>query len=288
MATAYTRTLVHLVPPQGGLAKPANFAQCILSALQPNHTHSTLVNVELKDGKLLLSLPTPSSPPPVLLTHPSFCPAHCLTTGQAAALPEEAVRRGVDVGVVVLLETADHQLLLTRRAKHMRTFPCTWVPPGGHVEEGEGLLEAGMRELEEETGLQPVVTTSSILALWESTYPYSLNMGMPKRHHIVTYYWVRSSETSIALESRLRLDASEVDAAMWLSPTLARLVATGEAPPDCPPQVALTVVAAGGQEADSLPSSVLTRAAPEGGRDVERISTGTRYALQQWAVAREA
>ena len=287
MAAAYTRVLVHLAPPQGGAARPAAFAQCVLSALQPDHTHSTLVNVELWDGKLLLSLPTASSPPPVLLTHPAFCPAHRLTARQAAALPEEAVGRGVDVGVVVLLETADHHLLLTRRAAHMRTFPCTWVPPGGHVEEGEGLLEAGMRELEEETGLQPMVTTSSILALWESAFPYSLSMGLPKRHHIVTYYWVRSSETSAALEARLRLDAGEVDAAMWLSPTLARLVATGEAPPDCPQQVALTVVAAGGQEAATLPSSVLTRAAPEGGRDVERVSTGTRYALQQWARARQ-
>ena len=30
---------------------------------------------------------------------------------------------GVDVGVVTILETSDTHVLLTRRAKHMRTFP---------------------------------------------------------------------------------------------------------------------------------------------------------------------
>ena len=29
----------------------------------------------------------------------------------------------------------------------MRTFPGIWVPPGGHIDVGETLIEAGLREL---------------------------------------------------------------------------------------------------------------------------------------------
>ena len=105
--------------------------------------------------------------------------------------------------MVVILETRDSQVLLTRRASHMRTFPGVWVPPGGHIELGETLLEAGLRELQvrllghysegsvlssqEETGLDVggLVETSEVLCLWESVFPYILSMGQPRRHHIV-------------------------------------------------------------------------------------------------------
>ena len=79
----------------------------------------------------------------------------------------------------------------------------TWVPPGGHVEAGEELLTAGLRELEEETGLgvnKDTVRESRILALWESVFPYCLHMGPPKRHHIVTYYLVRTNENRAVLQ----------------------------------------------------------------------------------------
>ena len=67
---------------------------------------------------------------------------------------------------VTLLETTDRQLLLTRRGRHMRTFPGVWVPPGGHIELGETLLEAGARECWEETGLQ--VTISNIIKVYDT------------------------------------------------------------------------------------------------------------------------
>ena len=284
---------MHLQQPgAGGVPVLAKFTDCILSSLHPDHNHSMQVSVELKEDRLVLSHPPAKNSTPALLTHPPFCPAFCLTPGQSKALPEETRNRGVDVGVVVLLETADTCLLLTRRAAHMRTFPGTWVPPGGHVESGEGLLEAGLRELGEETGLvlpTSTIANSRVLALWESVYPYSLSVGPPKRHHIVTYYYVRTSEHSSALQSRMKLDESEVDAAMWLSPPLVSLVATGIMPENCPNKVELTLLGSQGQGQirGSLPSEVLARDAPICGKDVERVSSGTRYVLQQWLLARE-
>ena len=93
----------------------------------------------------------------------------------------------IALGVVVLLESADHRVLLTRRASHMRTFPSCWVCPGGGIEQGETvsrhrvfrphphpsssqLLQAGLRELHEEVGVDVKDTAgepSELLALWE-------------------------------------------------------------------------------------------------------------------------
>merc|ERR1712179_602417 len=98
-------------------------------------------------------------------------------------LPPDIYDRGIDVGAVVILETSDNKILLTKRAMHMRTFPGVWVPPGGHIEVAESLQTAVLRELEEETGLDVVskILFSNILGLWESVFPPVLAMGPPKR-----------------------------------------------------------------------------------------------------------
>ena len=77
-------------------------------------------------------------------------------------------------------------------------------------------------------------------------------------------------------------------AVWWLSPSLATLVATGQMPDNCPTKVELTLLGSkGAQVVGSLPSEVLAREAPISGKDVERVSSGTRYVLQQWLLARE-
>ncbi len=47
----------------------------------------------------------------------------------------------------------DKKVLITRRNIKMKIFPHAWVLPGGHVEPGETLEEAVIRELMEETGV---------------------------------------------------------------------------------------------------------------------------------------
>ena len=50
------------------------------------------------------------------------------------------------------------------------------------------------------------------------------------------------------LDERLQLDREEVEAAMWLSPVLARLVAEAEVPADCPSELEVTVLDSSGQQ----------------------------------------
>ncbi|GAA0994849.1 NUDIX hydrolase [Subtercola frigoramans] len=54
---------------------------------------------------------------------------------------------------VLLFDQDDRVLLFLTRAP-VSTNPTRWVTPGGHVEPGESHLEAAVRELFEETGLQ--------------------------------------------------------------------------------------------------------------------------------------
>ena len=50
------------------------------------------------------------------------------------------------------------------------------------------------------------------------------------------------------LEERLQLDGEEVEAAMWLTPVLARLVAEAEVPANCPTDLEVTLLNTGGHQ----------------------------------------
>ena len=72
-----------------------------------------------------------------LFQRPPFCPIHHLPAVDKEKLAPEIASRGIDTGAATLVESADEKLLLIRRSAHLRTFPGVWVPPGGHLEEGE-------------------------------------------------------------------------------------------------------------------------------------------------------
>ena len=63
--------------------------------------------------------------------------------------------------IVNALFVRDGMVLLARRSPHRSTYPGLWSFPGGHVEQGETLAEALVREAQEEVGVTP--TTFSFL-----------------------------------------------------------------------------------------------------------------------------
>uniref|UniRef100_A0A3B4AT42 m7GpppN-mRNA hydrolase NUDT17 n=1 Tax=Periophthalmus magnuspinnatus TaxID=409849 RepID=A0A3B4AT42_9GOBI len=220
---------------------------------------------------------------------PSFCPIKHLSITEAAAIPLDVRQRGVDVGVAILLQSSDQRLLLTRRAKHLRIFPNVWVPPGGHIEPDETVLEAGLRELKEETGLhleQDQVHTR-ILGLWESVFPAMLSRGLPQRHHIVVYILLMTPRDHQQLQEDLSPSALEVSACLWAEPRLIRAALSKEdyskdsVSPGLDLIQSCSVLFSPGSGV-SIPVSVFKTSAPDHGPDLERISTGTKYALRLW------
>ncbi|XP_051720720.1 nucleoside diphosphate-linked moiety X motif 17 isoform X2 [Ctenopharyngodon idella] len=229
----------------------------------------------------------------VPLKRASFCPIKYLSHSEAVSLPPDTLSRGVDVGVAVLLQSSNQRLLLTRRASSLRIFPNVWVPPGGHLELDEKLLDAGLRELQEETGLKlsPDEISSHLLGMWESVYPPMLSRGPPQRHHIVTYMLLKSSQSHLQLQACLRPDPAEVSACVWVNAGLVKAVVSAvdgeedsvQIPADLPQTISVTEVSSCGELSEtSLPVSLFCNRAPDHGEDIERVSTGTKFALELW------
>ncbi|XP_046941755.1 nucleoside diphosphate-linked moiety X motif 17 isoform X1 [Lynx rufus] len=232
-----------------GRAESPSFAQSVCGllgagpGLGPWPTHCGL-----KRGRLVLSDgPFPGSSARLPLQRPPFCPFAALDQQLRTPGAELPSNRGVDLGVAVLLQSSDQSVLLTRRTRTLSVSPNLWVPPGGHVGLDEELLDGGLRELQEETGLQlPHGQFSWVpLGLWESAYPPRLNWGLPRYHHIILYLLVISWESQQQLQARIQPNPSEVSAFMWLGPEIAAAVAAAEdgtetlthLPRDLPPSV---------------------------------------------------
>ncbi|XP_030833030.1 nucleoside diphosphate-linked moiety X motif 17 isoform X2 [Strongylocentrotus purpuratus] len=256
------RILVYLRNLSKGSIERAVFKDCILDSLGHSGLEA-LVSCTLEDNRLVISNPTKETDA-VVLKHPSFCPCHGLSSSDVTNITQEVLDRGVDCGVVTLLWSSDQYLLLTRRASHLRNFPGVWVPPGGHLERGE-----------------------------TSVYPPLLSRGLPKKHHIVVYQSVTSSKTHQQLDAELKLDANEVGASAWLEESIVRALTklSEESGEKCeavlkeiPDTIRGHVVdpVTGKAADDQIPTRVFYQRAPPSGEDIERLSTGSLFAMQSW------
>ncbi|KAK2902670.1 hypothetical protein Q8A67_007383 [Cirrhinus molitorella] len=284
------KILVHLSK-ENAAPQCARFVQSITGHFVGSVEDQATVSCSLENNRFIVCDQLCDGGVP--LKRASFCPIKYLSHSEADSLPPETLSRGVDVGVAVLLQSANQRLLLTRRASSLRIFPNVWVPPGGHVELDEKLLDAGLRELKEETGLKlsPDEISSQLLGLWESVYPPMLSRGLPKRHHVVTYILLKSSQTHLQLQACLRPDPAEVSACVWVDAGLVKAVVSAvdgendsvQIPSDLPQTISVTEVSPHGELSEiSLPVSVFCNRAPDHGEDIERVSTGTKFALELW------
>eukprot|EP00242_Pyramimonas_sp_CCMP2087_P017102 CAMPEP_0198223220 /NCGR_PEP_ID=MMETSP1445-20131203/91625_1 /TAXON_ID=36898 /ORGANISM="Pyramimonas sp., Strain CCMP2087" /LENGTH=238 /DNA_ID=CAMNT_0043902001 /DNA_START=934 /DNA_END=1646 /DNA_ORIENTATION=+ len=109
----------------------------------------------------------------------------------------------VKLAVVVLVENDAGHILLTRRARRMRSFPGAWVLPGGHVDDADTSLEAAAcREVEEETGLILLKETLELVGCWESSFPAAevcLALAPPRaaHHAIMLCYHATAAPASV-------------------------------------------------------------------------------------------
>ncbi|XP_031746835.1 nucleoside diphosphate-linked moiety X motif 17 isoform X3 [Xenopus tropicalis] len=250
------RVLVCLTK-ENSLLQCAKFVQGITGQYSANNGDKALIHCGLDRNQFVISDRQFPSSAPVQLQRPSFCPIKNLSPTQAAALPGEIRNRGVDVGVAVLVQSVNKKVLLTRRSKSLNIFPNVWVPPGGHVEPGEQLLEAGLRELREETGLRLQGVPWCMLGLWEE---------------------------------RLCPDEREVSACVWLDTEIAKCIVaaeddakdSGKPQGPAPATIRVSELINGSLSQSDRSMATFLSTAPKEGEAVERISTGTKYALSLW------
>ena len=81
--------------------------------------------------------------------------------------------------VVAVIVNSDHQVLLTKR--NIPPFQGEWVMPGGKIDLGEPIVQALVREVREEVGLE--VEVGRLIDVFEHVTP-----GEDNYHFIIIYY----------------------------------------------------------------------------------------------------
>ena len=149
-----------------------------------------------------------------------------------------------------------------------------------------------MRELKEETGLDInnyTMKFATPLCLWESVYPALLAKGDPKRHTIVVYLHIFVDKHSHDLIQDITLDAIETNAYMWLDLKEIKYTCDYSLPLNQNDTLIVHELKNECKSVKVLKNYDILRAdLPTSGTfDVERISTGTRFALEQFYARKE-
>lgn len=278
-----------------------------LGGLDDEVVHVTLTGAE--DGHTLTRVPA-NFVGAVPMGHSPSCPCRYLDDSDP---PDE--RRPLQIGVVVLLESTEPdsdctKILLTRRKDSATLFPGQWVLPGGHVDEGEDLITAALREVKEETGIcitgygghseseEHTALSVNLFCLWESNYPTTYQEGPPTSHHLVPFYRVKVPWA--AEDILLQLQETEVSGAAWADSSVVKAWIQAQsihppspsAPPSTSPSSTLPQTAASsllrgsfsglrlqGHRGQQAPAPFLYE------MQNEAIALGHQFCILQWATS---
>lgn len=123
------------------------------------------------------------------------------------------------VAAVTIPVNANGDVLLTQRA-FRGMYDGMWVFPGGHVDSGESLMTAAVREVREETGLAVDGDSLQPLAVWEGA------VSSRKKQFCVIFF-AADAMCANAQECSMELQTKEVHRAAWVSrDLLARVLDT--------------------------------------------------------------
>ncbi|KAL9647435.1 hypothetical protein ABK040_006797 [Willaertia magna] len=202
----------------------------------------------------------------------------------------------VQVAVSALVvNTPTNEVLLTRRAKHMRSFPNVFVAPGGGIEEcDKDIFESVSRELFEETGLHLTREFFTPIYLWESAFPTTIQQGNPKRHHLVIHFLAnvnlfdKDASLKEKYEDLFKLQAEEVEGISWIPINLVELMVNQDNLIESETSVNFSNdynntyfdVYLGEGKFEKSPVKVLLSLDSTLGN--ERVSTGSRGLLKHW------
>ena len=122
------------------------------------------------------------------------------------------------------------------------------------------------------------------LCLWESVYPALLAKGDPKRHTIVVYLHIFVDKSSSDLIEDIKLDPVETNAYMWLDLKEIKYTCDYTMPLNIKDTLMVYELKNECKSVKIMKNYDILRAdVPTSGTfDVERISTGTRFALEQF------
>ena len=115
--------------------------------------------------------------------------------------PEAAIVAELAAGAVLLRDSADETLLLHQRDEDR------WCFPKGHVDPGESLADAAVREIREETGLTDVRLGDEVA---EVSYRFYRPKTRKNVHKTTVYFLAYTSETTARPEKIF-------DRAEWVS-----------------------------------------------------------------------
>lgn len=103
------------------------------------------------------------------------------------------------VGGILIKE---EKIILTKRASSVKNFPNYWEFPGGKVENGETLIQALIRELQEELNI--IVNEKSVIG-----FP---NNQLKTEQFTLTLFLINQWENEITLDPKIHSEMLTVEA----------------------------------------------------------------------------